>query len=124
MVSYLKGRNRRLEKNTFAGLYYSYFMVIFAVSGVFVSQVLPFLALFLTKGVTQLLYLISIILLLLVYQQTANAFSRGSLSYFIVFPVTALLFIYCIIRATILTTVRGGIMWRGSFYSIKELKNK
>lgn len=112
-----------LEKNTFAGLFYSYFMVFFSLSGIFISQVWPFLALFLTEGVTRFIYAISIFLLFFVYQQTANVMAKGAVFYFIVFPFSALLFMYCIARATFLTVKRGGIMWRGTFYSIKELKN-
>jgi len=112
-----------LEKNTFAGLFYSYIMVIFSISGIFISQIWPYLAFFFTEGTTRFFYGASIILLFLVYQQTANVMAKGSLGYFIVFPISALLFIYCIIRATLLTTIRGGIIWRGTFYSIKDLKH-
>lgn len=111
-----------LEKNTFAGLYYNYFMVLFAISGIFISQVWPFLALFLTEGPIRLLYAVSIILLFFVYKETANIMAKGALLYFTVFPFSALLFIYSIGRSTVLTIFRGGIVWRGTFYSINELK--
>ncbi|RXJ04633.1 glycosyltransferase [Anaerobacillus alkaliphilus] len=113
-----------LEKNTFAGLYYNYFMVIFALSGIFISQVWPYLALFYTEGVTRTLYGISILLLFLVYRETANVMAKGAVRYFLVFPISAVIFMYCIARATILTSFRGGIQWRGTFYSMKELKKK
>ncbi|WP_257008271.1 glycosyltransferase [Bacillus sp. FJAT-45350] len=112
-----------LEKNTFAGLYYRYSMVLFAIGGVFLSQVWPFIALFVTDGLTRFLYSICIVLLFLVYSQTVNLMSDNALRYFFVFPITALLFIYSIIRATTLTAKRGGIVWRGTFYSLKELRN-
>ncbi|MGD6833050.1 glycosyltransferase [Sutcliffiella halmapala] len=111
-----------LEKNTFAGLFYSYLMVMVAITGLFASQIWPYLALFLTIGSTRVLYAISIILLFLSYNQTADKMTRGANKYFIALPITAILFIYSIIRATILTAIRGGIVWRGTFYSLKELK--
>ncbi|MGD6789126.1 glycosyltransferase [Sutcliffiella horikoshii] len=111
-----------LEKNTFAGLFYSYFMVLFAISGLFLSQLFPFIALFVTTGTTQLIFLLSILMLFLAYNQTANKMAKGANIYLTVFPVTVLLFIYSIARATILTLYRGGIIWRGTFYSIKQLK--
>lgn len=111
-----------LEKNTFAGLFYSYFMVLFAISGLFLSQLFPFIALFVTIGITQLIFLISILMLFLAYNVTANKMAKGANIYLTVFPITVLLFIYSIVRATILTLHRGGIIWRGTFYSIKQLK--
>ena len=42
---------------------------------------------------------------------------------FIVFPFTAFVFIYSILRATFLTMKRGGIEWRGTLYSLKDLRN-
>ncbi|KMJ58407.1 glycosyl transferase [Bacillus sp. LL01] len=111
-----------LEKNTFAGLFYSYFMVLFAISGLFLSQLFPFIALFVTSGSTQLAYALSILMLFLAYNETANKMGKGANLYLIVFPITVLLFIYSIARATILTNYRGGIIWRGTFYSIKDLK--
>lgn len=111
-----------LEKNTFAGLFYSYFMVLFAISGLFISQLFPFIALFLTSGATQLTYALSIVMLILAYHDTANKMAKGANVYLTVFPITVLLFIYTIARATILTLFRGGIIWRGTFYSIKQLK--
>jgi hypothetical protein len=43
---------------------------------------------------------------------------------FLVLPVTAILFIYSIIRASYLTYKRGGIMWRGTLYKLRELRDK
>ncbi|WP_404432608.1 glycosyltransferase [Sutcliffiella horikoshii] len=111
-----------LEKNTFAGLFYSYFMVLFAITGLFLSQLFPFIALFVTTGTTQLTFLISILMLFLAYNVTANKMAKGANIYLTVLPITVLLFIYSIARATILTLDRGGIIWRGTFYSIKQLK--
>lgn len=111
-----------LEKNTFAGLFYSYLMVLIAITGLFASQIWPYLALFMTDGATRILYAFSILMLFLSYNQTADKMTKGANKYFIALPITAVLFIYSIIRATILTAIRGGIVWRGTFYSLKELK--
>ncbi|WP_223702204.1 glycosyltransferase [Sutcliffiella deserti] len=118
----LRSALKGLEKNTFAGLFYSYSMVLFAICGLFISQIWPFLALFITRGMPQAMFLISILLIFLSYHQSANKMTKGANRYFIVFPITALIFIFSIFRATLLTAVRGGIIWRGTFYSLKELK--
>ncbi|WP_339145601.1 MULTISPECIES: glycosyltransferase family 2 protein [unclassified Sutcliffiella] len=111
-----------LEKNTFAGLFYSYFMVLFAISGLFLSQLFPFIGSFATTGTTRLTFALSILMLFLAYNETANKMAKGANIYLTVFPVTVLLFIYSIARATILTLYRGGIIWRGTFYPLKQLK--
>lgn len=120
----LKGALIGLEKNTFAGLYYRYTMVFIAIMGVFISQLLPFLAVFFTDGHTRNVYLFSIVVLFLLYHQTANVMAKNALKYFLVFPISAVLFIYCIIRATVLTTLRGGIIWRGTHYPLAELRKQ
>lgn len=118
----LKEAIKGLEKNTFAGLHYSWFMVLFALSGVFISQVFPFIALFTTTGVTRGLYVAVILILLVIYVRTAFHPWRKSLKTFTVFPVSAVLFMYTIIRSVLLTVIRGGIIWRGTFYPLSELK--
>ncbi|WP_216828559.1 glycosyltransferase [Alkalihalobacterium elongatum] len=113
-----------LEKNAFAGLYYRYTMVLIAIGGVFISQLFPFLAVFFTDGITRTANLITILLLFLLYQQTANVMAKNALKYFLVFPITTILFMYCIIRATFLTVVRGGIVWRGTHYPLAQLRKQ
>lgn len=41
----------------------------------------------------------------------------------ILLPVGVLLVIYAYVRAVALTYARGGIRWRGTFYSLKELRD-
>ena len=38
------------------------------------------------------------------------------------FPVATLVFVYAMVRSTALTLVRGGVEWRGTFYSLRELR--
>ncbi|KAF0816906.1 putative glycosyltransferase [Bacillus sp. ZZV12-4809] len=113
-----------LEKNTFAGLHYRISMVLFAIAGTFSSQVLPFLTIFSTDIIIFSLSLANIIFLAGVYTIITKRMTKFTPLLFTVFPITALLFIYSIIRASILTFVRGGIVWRGTLYKLSELRNK
>ncbi|MFE8695541.1 glycosyltransferase [Cytobacillus sp. FJAT-53684] len=111
-----------LEKNTFAGLHYRISMVLFAIAGVFISQVLPFFTLFSYDHV--ILSTANILLLATVYTFIIKKMTSFSPLLFLLFPLTALIFIYSIIRACFLTFKRGGIMWRGTKYRLSELREK
>lgn len=112
-----------LEKNTFAGLHYRISMVMFAIFGVFVSQVLPFFTLFSFEPILIYLSIGNIFLLALIYSLIIKRMTTYSPWMFLLFPFTALLFIYSIIRASFLTFIRGGIVWRGTKYRLKDLRD-
>ncbi|WP_312471905.1 glycosyltransferase family 2 protein [Neobacillus sp.] len=113
-----------LEKNTFAGLNYRISMVFFSVFGVFVTHVLPFLTVFSADKMVALLSLGNIIASGILYVMIIRRMTVFSPALFLVFPITALLFIYSIIRASYLTFRRGGIVWRGTTYRLSELREK
>lgn len=113
-----------LEKNTFAGLHYRVSMVFFAIFGVFITNVLPFITIFSSNKIVALLSFGIILLSGIHYVLVIKKMTVFSPAMFLVLPVTALLFIYSIIRASYLTYKRGGIMWRGTLYKLRELRNK
>lgn len=113
-----------LEKNTFAGLHYRVSMVLFAIFGVFITNVLPFITIFSSDKIVALLSLGNIVLSGIHYVLVIKKMTIFSPAMFLVLPVTALLFIYSIIRASLLTFKRGGIMWRGTIYKLSELREK
>jgi glycosyltransferase involved in cell wall biosynthesis len=113
-----------LEKNTFAGLHYRVSMVFFAIFGVFISNVLPFITIFSSDKIVALLSLGIILLSGIHYVMVIKKMTIFSPAMFLVLPVTAILFIYSIIRASYLTYKRGGIMWRGTLYKLRELRDK
>ena len=113
-----------LEKNTFAGLHYRISMVLFSIFGVFVSQVVPFFTIFSHHSGIALLSAINLIFLAILYTMVTKKMTLFSPLLFIALPFTALLFIFSIIRASYLTFKRGGIIWRGTKYTLSELRKK
>ncbi|PAE43885.1 glycosyl transferase [Bacillus sp. 7884-1] len=113
-----------LEKNTFAGLQYRISMVLFAIFGVFITNVLPFITIFSSDEIVALLSLGNIVLSGIHYVLVIKKMTLFSPVMFLVLPATALLFIYSIIRASLLTFKRGGIMWRGTVYKLSELREE
>ena len=111
-----------LEKNTFAGLHYRISMVLFSVFGVFVSQVVPFFTLFSKNQAVAILSAANLVFLTFLYVMVTKKMTRFSPWLFFVLPFTALLFIFSILRASYLTFKRGGIIWRGTKYTLAELR--
>ena len=113
-----------LEKNTFAGLHYRISMVLFSIAGVFVSQVVPFFSIFSNDSLIALISALNILFLAVLYTMVTRKMTRFSPWLFLALPFTALLFIFSIIRASYLTFKRGGIIWRGTKYTLSELRKK
>ncbi|WP_257391863.1 glycosyltransferase [Mesobacillus jeotgali] len=111
-----------LEKNTFAGLHYRISMVLFSVFGVFVSQVMPFFTVFSGNQSIAILSAVNLAFLSFLYVMVTKKMTRFSPWLFLVLPFTALLFIFSILRASYLTFKRGGIIWRGTKYTLAELR--
>lgn len=119
---------RGLEKNLFAGLNYRISLVILAMAGQFLAFSFPFMAIWIFSGWIGWSYLVVVAMLLGTYlnhirKMTPTAKINRMFAFeALVFPFTALLFIYVFVRSVFLAWKQKGIYWRGTFYSLKELK--
>ncbi len=112
---------RGLEKNTFAGVEYNLAIVVGSSIAQLVVFIWPLVALAFTSGATWWLNLAIVVAIAILYMD--NAYCHGAKRWHCVgFPVTAILFQYIIWRATLKTLVNNGIDWRGTHYSLPELK--
>ena len=112
---------RGLEKNSFAGLEYNLPAVVAAGISQLAVFDWPLVALALTRGATWWLNVAIVGLLMLLYMD--NAGCHGMKRWHCVgLPIAAFLFVYIIWRATLKTLVNDGIDWRGTHYSLRELK--
>jgi hypothetical protein len=107
-----------LMKNAFAGVDYSLWKVAGASTGLFLLDVWPFIALFVTGGPTRLLNAISVLLVVLIFW-TVN---RARVAYVVGFPVAALLFAYIVWRSAVIAVVSGKITWRGTAYPLARMR--
>jgi len=110
-----------LEKNAFSGCDYRLWMVIGGAVLHSLCSIWPFPALLLTSGLTRTVYalVVGIILMLLINCAQANGVRSR---YALYFPLASVLFVWIILRNTALNLWQGGIHWRGTFYSLHELK--
>lgn len=112
---------RGLRKNTFAGFNYSVSMVTGGVIILLIANVWPFVALFVTGGAIWWMNAVSALLLMSMFALVAKP-GGGNPWLAIGYPLAALIFVYIVIAATWITVRRGGIEWRGTFYSLAELR--
>jgi glycosyltransferase involved in cell wall biosynthesis len=112
---------RGLRKNTFAVLDYRLSLLLAGSAALISVHILPLWGLLLADGIPRLLCGAIIIVNILALALGARAFQTDlrSLPWF---PVTPYIKLYIIWRATLLTLIQGGIDWRGTFYSLDELK--
>jgi hypothetical protein len=112
---------RGLEKNTFSGIEYSTPMAIAAIIGCMAVHIWPTAALIITRGLERRLWSAVVALQMLILGATARE-SGDTPLLGIGYPVGAAIFTYTITAATLKTLVRGGIEWRGTFYSLNALR--
>jgi glycosyltransferase involved in cell wall biosynthesis len=112
---------RGLEKNSFAGVEYNLGVVVASTIAQLLVFVWPVAALFVTGGAT--FWLNAGIVATLAALYVDNARFHGEKGWHgVAMPVTAVLFLYIIWRATWKTLRNDGIDWRGTHYSLAELK--
>jgi len=115
------GMVRNLTKNGFAILKFNAWFALLAVCGVLLLNVGPFAGALMTTGWPRAGFLLAIAAIFLVY--VGMSWHSDVPSWLAVLhPVGALVFCYALARSAALTLLRGGVEWRGSFYSLAELR--
>ncbi|MBI5557111.1 MAG: glycosyltransferase [Deltaproteobacteria bacterium] len=113
--------SRGLMKNTYAALEYSFQRLCLLTCLQLLVSMWPLWALFLTQGATRVVNGAIIVLqggLLLM----AAAYSGMNCRCIVWFPVTPYIRLYMTWRAVLKTVADQGIVWRGTFYRLDELK--
>ena len=108
-------------KNLFAGYAFSVWRALISILAVMVFSVLPFMAIWFTSGVARVACAVTCSVAVLIEGRFVQDTFQSAL-YGLTHPIGAAVFIYMSVRATIGTLWRGGIVWRGTFYPLKELR--
>lgn len=110
-----------LMKNAFAFYNYKLAYVLLGVMIVVMMNILPFPVFFFTSGIIRGLFGAAVIARLLSF---AYGFSKTGINpwYFVWSLVTSYIYIYIVIKAAVTTIKNRGIIWRGTYYSLDELK--
>jgi cellulose synthase/poly-beta-1,6-N-acetylglucosamine synthase-like glycosyltransferase len=110
-----------LTKNSFAILSYQWARVLLSVIAVLFLNLLPFIGVFLTHGLERLPYAIVLFSMFSIYVGMSWKSSIPAY-YFVLHPVSTVLFAYTMLRSMTLALCRGGIEWRGTRYPLEELR--
>ncbi len=110
-----------LMKNTFSAFDYNFIAAIGAAFAAFVVFALPIPLGLISGNLNALLVslAIAVVQFLLFLTRDRNA---GNWWYSLTLPYAGLLMTYITLKATFLTVKNKGIYWRGTFYSLKELR--
>ncbi len=120
----LRSAIQGLEKNAFAGLCYSLPRVVAALGVLTLITVFPYLCLTLARGRTRLLFGAGIAIHLTHFAYVNRRTGRQVAIFLPAFPLLSLLFSYTVLRAVWLTLRQGGIAWRGTHYTLAELRGQ
>jgi hypothetical protein len=112
---------RGVTKNAFAGAGFNLWQVGASVTGLLLFNVAPFLALPFTHGWMRVLAAVACAIAL-IFHGAVGVVMRVSPFYAFTHPLGAVVFIYMLLRSTVVTLRQGGIVWRGTFYDLEDLK--
>ncbi len=110
-----------LTKNFFAVLSFQWWRSLVSAAGLAFLNLVPFLGIWLAHGWARLPYAVALISMFSIYVGMSLKSSVPPY-YFLLHPVSTSLFIYLTLRSMTLTLSRGGVVWRGTFYPLDELR--
>lgn len=112
---------RGLEKNAFSGADYNIPLILTGCLIHIMGSIWPFCAVFLTHGAVQGIYIAIVCLIILIFTDSVR-FHHSKAWYVLGYPLASALFVFILLRTMTLNLIQGGIYWRGTFYSLTELK--
>jgi len=110
-----------LTKNFFAILSFQWWRALLSCGGLAFLNLMPFLGVWLAHGWARLPYAVALFCMFMIYGGMSLK-SAVPPYYFFLHPVSTTLFVYITLRSMVLTLSRGGVVWRGTFYPLEELR--
>jgi cellulose synthase/poly-beta-1,6-N-acetylglucosamine synthase-like glycosyltransferase len=111
-----------LTKNLYSTFRFRTSLLLAACIGLFAMCVTPFIAVFF-PGLAQWAGVVTLIALLLLNLHYWRLTDIPPV-YLALFPIASLMFVATLLRSMILVLWRGGVLWRGTLYPLKELRRQ
>lgn len=112
---------RGFHKNAFAALNYWPWLALMVMAWLLLTSVWPFVAFWVTSGATRWLWAASIVTITVLYWRNQGD-SQVGWWYALLHPLGTLAIVYAIAASMSLALWRGGIIWRGTFYALADLR--
>jgi glycosyltransferase involved in cell wall biosynthesis len=110
-----------LTKNFFAIMSFQWPRALASCFALTFLNLMPFAGILLAHGWARLGYGVALFSMFSIYVGMSTK-SDIPPYYFVLHPVSTALFVYTMLRSTFLTLGRGGVVWRGTFYPLDELR--
>ena len=116
-----RGVVNNLTKNFFAVMSFQAWRAVVGSIAMAILNLLPFWGTFFAPGWARIPYAVTLAAMFLLY---AGIWRKVEISpwYFLLHPVSTLLFIYTMMKSMIVTLRNHGVEWRGTFYPLEELR--
>jgi glycosyltransferase involved in cell wall biosynthesis len=115
------GMVNNLTKNFFAVLSFQWWRLLLSAFALAFLNLTPFLGIWFAHGWSRLPYAVALASIFGIYVGMSWE-SDVPAYYFVLHPIGAALFVYILLRSMILTLARGGVVWRGTFYPLEDLR--
>jgi glycosyltransferase involved in cell wall biosynthesis len=116
------GMVNNLTKNIYATFRFRLYALLAAWLGLLLVCCTPLAGLFAASWYIRAVSILSLLMIALLYQQASRYYNRVSPAWVFTFPVAVILVLYAMLRSAFLTLLRRGIVWRGTFYPLRELR--
>ncbi len=116
------GMVNNLTKNIYATFRFRPLLLLGAWLGLLVFCGVPLAGLFAPRPSSASPAFSPLLMIALLYQQASRFYNRISPAWVFTFPVALALVLYAMLRSMVLTVRRGGVVWRGTFYPLRELR--
>ncbi len=112
---------RNLEKNLFALYRYGIGLTLLSCLGLAIQIVFPIVAIW-TGGWSRIAAIVLYACVAGIYIVSRKV-TRVSAMYVLVYPLAVSLFLFAMLRSMTLALLRGGVVWRGTLYPLKDLRD-
>lgn len=122
-ASGVMGIVKNLTKNIFAVFRFNPFLLLAVCMALAGFCFVPLLAVA-GPGSAPLSSLLVLVCAVAMYRYLGQQITSVRSAYVVLYPIAAVFILYALVRSMLITLIRGGVVWRGTFYPLRELRSQ